>query len=191
MAIWIFGFERGRLMQLFLSASMTPELDAEQLNRLGGQPRWGVTPSDPMGTTVRRIDTGQGGNRIVTRTCARMLPGMNPTQKDVDWAARAHHDKFDQRFPALKGLKMQYSWAGHLCLSLNGVAVMHEVDAGVFAGCVQNGLGTTRGTLTGIGAAELACGETSDITRHFSAETPPKRLPPRPLAKIGANAVMR
>lgn len=29
------------------------------LHRL--QPRWGITPSDPMGTTLRRIDTGQGG----------------------------------------------------------------------------------------------------------------------------------
>jgi hypothetical protein len=36
------------------------------------KPRWGITPSDPMGTTVRRIDTGQGGNRIVTRTCAAL-----------------------------------------------------------------------------------------------------------------------
>ncbi|MEL7089837.1 MAG: FAD-binding oxidoreductase, partial [Planctomycetota bacterium] len=65
-----FGFEAGRLMQLFLFATMTPKLDADALRKLGGQSRWGVTPSDPMGTTMRRIDTGQGGNRIVTRACA-------------------------------------------------------------------------------------------------------------------------
>ncbi|HRM75722.1 MAG TPA: FAD-dependent oxidoreductase, partial [Paracoccus sp. (in: a-proteobacteria)] len=34
-----FGFERGRLMQLFLYAVMTPELDADALRRLGGQSR--------------------------------------------------------------------------------------------------------------------------------------------------------
>nr|WP_315900631.1 hypothetical protein [Mameliella alba] len=62
-----FGFEKERLMQLFLYAVMTPELDAEALKALDGQSRWGITPSDPMGTTVRRIDSGQGGNRIVTR----------------------------------------------------------------------------------------------------------------------------
>ncbi len=61
-------------MQLFLFAVMTPRLDADALGRLGGEPRWGITPSDPMGTTVRRIDTGQGGNRIVTRTCATLAP---------------------------------------------------------------------------------------------------------------------
>ena len=186
-----FGFERGRLMQLFLYASMTPELDAGALKKLGGAARWGVTPSDPMGTTMRRIDTGQGGNRIVTRTCATLNPGMVPTQAGVDRAARVQQKKFDQRFPQLAGMKMQYCWAGHLCLSLNGVSVMREVEDGVFAACVQNGLGTARGTLTGIGAAELACGETSDITSYFTQEAKPKRLPPRPFAEIGANAVLR
>ncbi|TMV08935.1 FAD-binding oxidoreductase [Ruegeria sediminis] len=186
-----FGVERGRLMQLFLFATMTPELDADVLRRLGGQPRWGVTPSDPMGTTMRRIDTGQGGNRIITRTCAELVPGMNPSQSSLDRAAQVMQRKFDQRFPQLAGMRMQYAWAGHLCLSLNGVAVMRQIDDGVFSGCVQNGLGTARGTLTGIGAAELACGEQSAITRHFGGEDRPKRLPPQPFARIGANAVLR
>jgi hypothetical protein len=84
---------------------------------------------------------------------------------------------------------MEYAWAGHLCLTLNGVSVMRKLDDGLYSGCVQNGLGTARGTLTGIGAAELACGATSDITAHFTAEDRPKRLPPRPLSDIGANAV--
>ena len=39
-----FGVERGRLMQLFLFAVMTPELDADTLRRLGGRSRWGVSP---------------------------------------------------------------------------------------------------------------------------------------------------
>ncbi len=186
-----FGYEKGRLMQLFLYASMTPELDAEALKKLGGASRWGVTPSDPMGTTMRRIDTGQGGNRIITRTCATLKPGMVPSQAGADRAARVQQRKFDQRFPQLAGMKMEYRWAGHLCLSLNSVSVMRQMDEGVFAACVQNGLGTARGTLTGIGAAELACGETSDITTHFTKEARPKRLPPPPFAGIGANAVLR
>lgn len=186
-----FGFESGRLMQVFLYASMTPELDADTVTRIGGQPRWGITPSDPMGTTMRRIDEGQGGNRIVTRTCATLRPGMSVSQSDIARAARVHRTKFAQRFPQLKDMHQEYSWAGHLCLSLNGVAVMREIEPNLFSACVQNGLGTARGTLTGIGAAELACGAQSDITRHFSAEPQPKRLPPQPFAAIGANAWMR
>ncbi|GAB2206455.1 FAD-binding oxidoreductase [Roseibium sp. ROS1] len=186
-----FGFERDRLMQLFLFAVMTPELDGAALKKLGGQSRWGITPSDPMGTTLRRIDAGQGGNRIVTRTCAVLKPDMRLTSASVERAARVMQRKFDRRFPQLAGLKMEYKWAGHLCLSLNGVAVMRELEQDVFSGCVQNGLGTARGTLTGMGAADLALGQTGSITRHFGTEARPKKLPPQPFREIGANAVLR
>ena len=186
-----FGIERSRLMQLFLFAVMTPELDCEALDKLGGQSRWGITPSDPMGTTMRRIDSGQGGNRIITRTCAALRPGMTATQNDLKRAARVMQRKFDQRFPQLAGMQMEHQWAGHLCLSLNGVSVTREVDTGVYSACVQNGLGTARGTLTGIAAAEMACGHCSAVSQHFGGEAQPKRLPPKPFREIGANTVLR
>lgn len=186
-----FGFEKGRLMQLFLYAVMTPELDEEALTSLGGRPRWGITPSDPMGTTVRRIDTGQGGNRIVVRTCATLRPDTRPTQSDLNRAARTMRRKFDQRFPQLAGMQMEHAWAGHLCLTLNGVSVARQLDDGIYSGCVQNGLGTARGTLTGIAAAEMSAGETSRLTEHFGAQARSKRLPPQPFQQIGANAVLR
>ena len=186
-----FGFARGRLLHVFLYAAMTTRLDAAALARLGGRPRWGVTPSDPIGTTVRRIDAGQGGDRIVTRTCATLRPDMIPDAAAMRRAERVIRRKFDQRFPQLAGVAMEHAWAGLLCLSRNGVAVMREIENGVFAACVQNGLGATRGTLTGIGAAELACAETSPVTAHFLAEPQPTRLPPPPLQAIGGNALLR
>ncbi|QLF71805.1 FAD-binding oxidoreductase (plasmid) [Peteryoungia desertarenae] len=186
-----FGFERGRLMQLFLFAVMTPELDSASISRLGGRPRWGITPSDPMGTTVRRIDTAQGGNRIVTRTCAVLRSNCVVRPSDLTRAARIMQRKFDVRFPQLAGMAMEYSWSGHLCLTMNGVAVARQLEDGIYSGCIQNGLGTVRGTLTGIAAAELACGETSMITSHFTREPRPTRLPPQPLREIGANLVLR
>ena len=186
-----FGIERGRLIQLFLFAAMTPELDADALARLGGQSRWGITPSSPTGTTVRRIDRALGGNRIVARTCAVVKPDTRPSRASLKRAARVLQRKFDQRFPKLAGTEMEHVWAGHLCLSMNRVAVMREIEQNLFSGCVQNGLGTARGTLTGIGAAELACGVTSDITRHFTAEDRPRRLPPQPFQQWGANALIR
>lgn len=186
-----FGVAKGHLMQLFLFATMTPELDADALRKLGGQSRWGITPSDPMGTTLRRIDTAQGGNRIITRTCAVLRSGMETRATDFARAALTMQKKFDSRFPQLAGMKMEHTWAGHLCLTMNGVSHMREIENGVFTGCVQNGLGTARGTLTGMGAAELACGVTSAITEHFTAEPQAKSLPPRPVRDIGANTVLR
>ncbi|RJE84985.1 NAD(P)/FAD-dependent oxidoreductase [Paracoccus onubensis] len=186
-----FGFARGRLMHVFLFASMTPDLDSDALARLGGAARWGITPSDPMGTTMRRIDTKQGGNRIITRTCALFEPGMQVSAAAVSRAAEIHRRKFLDRYPQLHDIGTEYQWAGHLCLSRNGVSVMRELEPGLFSACCQNGLGTTRGTLTGIGAAELASGHESGITRHFIAEAEPTRLPPEPLARIGANAYLK
>lgn len=186
-----FGFARGRLMHVFLYASMTAELDAAALEALGGQPRWGVTPSDPMGTTMRRIDSGQGGNRIVTRTCATFEPDMEPAEATLRRTARVHREKFAERFPQLGDMAMDYTWAGHLCLSKNAVSVMKTLDDGLFSACVCNGLGTARSTLTGIGAAELASGVESAATRHFGTEAAPGRLPPRPFSTIGANLYLR
>ena len=186
-----FGIAKGRLMQLFLFATMTPELDPSALTRLGGEPRWGITPSDPMGTTLRRISTGQGGNRIVTRTCAALRSNATAKSRDLHRAAKVMQRKFDARFPQLAGMAMEHTWSGHLCLSRNGVAVAREVDDGVFAGCVQNGLGTVRGTLTGIAAAERAFGVESDITRFFAGEEEPQRLPPELIRDASANAILR
>lgn len=186
-----FGFARQRLMHVFLFASMTIELDAPTLARLGGQPRWGITPSDPMGTTMRRIDPAQGGNRIITRTCARYRPSMESRKADLERAARTHRQKFADRFPELKDVPMEYCWAGHLCLSRNGVSIVRELEPGLFAACIDNGLGTTRSTLAGIAAAQSASGKDSEIARHFRAEDPPGLLPPPALAEIGANVYLR
>lgn len=186
-----FGVAQGRLVQLFLFASMSEELSAEAQAALGGAPRWGVTPSDPMGTTMRRIDTAQGGHRIVTRTAAVVRPDMQPKGRDLSRAARLHREKFAQRFPQLTDVRQAHAWGGHLCVSLNGVAHAREIERGLYSACVQNGLGTARGTLTGIAAAERAMGYVSDITAYFDAEAEPKKLPPQPLATWGANAYLR
>lgn len=186
-----FGFAQNRLMHVFLYASMTVDLPDAVLNALGGQPRWGVTPSDPMGTTMRRIDTPLGGNRIITRTCASFRPGMEASEADLARTAAVHRQKFADRFPALAGTRQEYTWAGHLCLARNGTSIARELEPGLFAATVCNGLGTARSTLTGIAAAELAMGHQTDITRHFAAEAEPVRLPPRPFSTIGANLFLR
>lgn len=186
-----FGFAAHRLMHVFLYASMTVDLPPERLTQLGGQPRWGITPSDPMGTTLRRIDTALGGNRIITRTCASFLPGMEASDAALARTAAVHRRKFDQRFPALAGVRQEYTWAGHLCLTRNGVSIARALAPGLFAATVCNGLGTARSTLTGIAAAEQAMGRSSDFTRHFAAEAQPTRLPPQPFSTIGANLFLR
>lgn len=106
-------------------------------------------------------------------------------------AAAVHRAKFADRFPQLAGVRQEFTWAGHLCLTRNGVPIARELEPGLLAATVCNGLGTTRSTLTGIAAAEPAMGLTTAITRHFDAEAQPVTLPPEPFAAMGANLFLR
>lgn len=60
--------------------------------------------------------------------------------------------------------------------------MIRELEKCLYAACIQNGLGTAKGTLAGMLAAELACGvESEALDRALSAP-----LPPKPAAQIGA-----
>ncbi len=185
-----FGFYQRRLMHICLYASMTEPLSEAQIAKLGGQPRWSVTPADPMGTSVRRV-SGSYGDRILIRTCSSYHPDIRSSDSQLDRAGAVHDRKFRERFPNLPDVGMEHRWAGMLCLSRNGSAAFGEVDQGVYAACCQNGLGIARGTLQGMGVAELALGKDSQISDHFLAQPMPPRLPPEPFASAGANAYLR
>ncbi len=185
-----FGFFERRLMHVFTYASMTRRLTDDEVKRLGGRPAWGCTPADPLGTTVRRI-SGTGGDRIVIRNRFSYDPVMEVSDARVTSVARDHDRSFAERFPMLAGVDMEYRWGGRLCLSRNNVPAFGEVEDGLYAACCQNGLGTAKGTLAGMLAAELATGQTSERLSGMLAEPEPQKLPPEPLAWIGANAVIK
>ncbi len=184
-----FGFFRRRLMHICLYASMTERLTPDQIATLGGQARWAVTPADPMGTSVRRV-SGSSGDRILIRTCSSFHPTIETSQMRLHKAGWVHDRKFRERFPHLPGVKMAHRWAGMLCLSRNGSAAFGELDTGVYSACCQNGLGIARGTLQGMGVAELMLNNNSEIAAHFLAQPHPTRLPPEPFASLGANTYL-
>ena len=185
-----FGFFRRRLLHVFTYASLTRALSEEETKTLGGRPPWGVTPADHMGATVRHIQ-GAGGSRILLRQRATYDPSMHVPEQRLEAIGRGHDKSFARRFPQLSHVPMEYRWGGHLCLSRNGVPAFGEVAPNLFAACCQNGLGTTRGTLAGMAAAERALGRPSPLADALDACDPPKRLPPEPIAWLGANAYMR
>ncbi len=182
-----FGFFAGRLLHVFTYASMSRPFDPQ---RLKGDERWGITPADPMGATIRRISTPEG-TRIVVRTRFTCNPSMEVGAGQLEAAGRLHDRGFGARFPMLQDVGMEYRWAGHLCLSRNGVAAFGEIEEGVYSACCQNGLGLAKGTLSGMAAADLAAGVDSVEARSLSNQEAPSRLPPAPLTWLGANALMR
>ena len=180
-----FGHQQGRLMHVFTYASMTRALTPSEVARLGGAPVWGLTPADPLGTTVRRI-SGIGGDRIVSRNRFTYDPELQVPDSRLTDVARTHQRAFLARFGVLADVTMQHVWGGRLCLSLNNVQVIREIDQDLWSACCQNGLGTAKGTLAGLLAAEGASGIVSDALGRALGMQAPTRLPPRPLAQIGA-----
>ena len=185
-----FGFFHRRLMHICLYASMTERLTSEQIKRLGGAARWSVTPADPMGTSVRRI-SGSYGDRILIRNMSSLNADLEVTSGRMKQAAAVHARKFNERFPQLPEVRMEHRWAGMLCLSRNGSAAFGELEHGLYAACCQNGLGIARGTLQGMGIAELVHQGGSQIASHFLAQPAPPRLPPEPFASLGANSYLK
>lgn len=186
-----FGHFKGRLMHVFTYASMSAAFEQKDFGaRVSGAARWALLPADPMGATVRKISSA-GGSRIVVRTRFTYDPGMQVSQARVAAVAALQARSFAARFPALKKVPLEYSWAGRLCLSLNSVAGFGELEPGLFSACVENGLGTVKSTLAGVLAADLATGTASPHAQALMNQPKPTLLPPEPLAWLGINAVMR
>lgn len=179
-----FGLFRGQLLHVYTYASMTAAFEPK---RLGGQRSWAATPAFPMGTTVRRVE-GREGDRILIRSRYTYNPRMQVSEGAIARAGRVHDRKFDARFPMLKGVPMEYRWAGAMALTWNGVPAFGEIETGMFAAIACNGVGATKATASGIAAAEAALGMDSWLVQVFKGLAAPKRLPPQPFLTIGATA---
>lgn len=185
-----FGFYQNRLMHVFTYASMTKPLNHQQRKIIGGADRWGITPSDPMGTTIRRIHDN-GTSRIIIRNRWSFDPSMEVSKARVDAYTRSHRKSFDRRYPGCKDVDFEYSWGGRLCLSRNNVPAFGMVDDQVISACCQNGLGTAQGTLAGIAAADMAMNRTTDFTSHLTNHDAPSKLPAMAIRYLGANATIK
>ena len=185
-----FGYFRRQLVHIFTFASMSRALSKDECARLGGQTDWGLTPADPLGSTVRRISKPDG-NRIVVRNRFTYEPAMMPSAETQKSVYKEHKQSFAAHFSMLRDVNIEYQWGGHLTLSLNNVAAFGEVEEGLFSACCQNGLGTVKGTLHGMAAAELAMGRESDLIHQLHSAPVPKPLPREPIATIGATARLR
>ncbi|MEH6578466.1 MAG: FAD-binding oxidoreductase [Amphritea sp.] len=187
-----FGFFPRKLLHVFTYASMTRALTAAEVKRLGGVKDWGILPADPMGTTVRRSSNLSGsGDRVVIRNHATLNQSMEISDKHIQQAAKLQDRSFAARFPMLEGVDMEHRWGGRLCLSWNSMPAFGEVEERVFSAACQNGLGTVKGTLSGMMAAELAVLGSSTMLDEYLAHEQPKGLPPEPFLSLGANMTMK
>ena len=184
-----FGFAQNRLMPIYTFASMTEPLNDN--SDLSGQLEWGLTPAHPMGTSVRRILDSNNQSRILIRNTFTYNPSMKTDARQIAKLGKRHDRSFKQRFPHLAETKMQYRWGGHLTLSLNSAHVFGELQPNIYAACCQNGIGVTKGTLTGMLIADFATQTQNSMVDDMLEISSPTKLVPKPIMAMGAKPYLR
>lgn len=178
-----FGFLQGTMLPVFTYASLTRELTAEEQARLGGKAFWGLIPADPFGTTLRRTHD----NRILVRNSFSFNRDGRSKQKYLDRFVGRHRDSFARRFPMLPGVGFDYTWGGSLAISRNHMGFFGQLAPNVYGALCCNGLGVTRGTVTGTLLADWLAGQRNDLIDFLLASPGPNSNPPEPLLSLGVN----
>jgi glycine/D-amino acid oxidase-like deaminating enzyme len=179
-----FGFLKGRMLPVFTYASITRQLTEEEQARLGGKPYWGVIPADPFGTTLRRtVD-----NRLLIRNSFSYNPDGRSNRKYLERFVQRHRESFARRFPMLPGVNFEYTWGGALALSRNHMGFFGKLAPNVVGALCCNGLGVTRGTVTGKLLADWLAGDKNELIEFLLNAPGPCVNPPKPLVSLGLNA---
>ena len=179
-----FGFLKGRMLPVFTYGSITRPLTEDEQARLGGKPYWGVIPADPFGTTMRRtVD-----NRLLIRNSFSYNPDGRSNRKYLERFVERHRASFARRFPMLPGVNFEYTWGGALALSRNHMGFFGKLAPNVVGALCCNGLGVTRGTVTGKLLADWLAGDKNELIEFLLNATGPCANPPQPLVSLGLNA---
>lgn len=181
-----FGFLQHTMLPVFLYASLSRPLTEAEQAALGGKPFWGVIPADPFGSTVRRTHD----DRILIRNTFSFNPDGRPKQKYLQSCVSRHRLSFQRRFPMLPDVDLEYTWSGSLALAQNHQGFFGQLAPNVYGALCCNGLGVTRGTVTGSLLADWLAGKRNELIDFLLSSPGPNRLPPEPFLSIGVNATL-
>lgn len=181
-----FGFLKRTMLPIFLYASLTRPLTEEEQKQLGGHDFWGVIPADPYGSTVRRTHD----NRILIRNSFSFNPNGRPKHNCLERSLQRHNISFARRFPMLPDVGFEYTWSGSLALSQNHEGFFGQLAPNVYGALCCNGLGITRGTVTGTLLADWLAGKKNELIDFLLASPGPNKTPPEPFLSMGVNATL-
>ena len=176
-----FGFYRHQLFTLSMFASLTRPLTAPELDALGDEKEWGILPANVRSGASIRLTPDR---RIMYRQYAAY-----GTVRGQHEAARRHQEPlFRARFPMLPEVTFEHTWMGQVCLSKNYAPGFGRHAANVFSAVCHCGVGLTRGTISGLLAADMAAGRDNPLIADMEELGRPSYLPPRPFLDLGARA---
>jgi len=182
-----FGYYRRRLLPFAANASLSRRLTSDERARLACEDNWGVTPANAFASVTMRFTRD---HRILMRQGLYYNPRMRESGAQLAAATARHKRMFDERFPMLKEVDMEYTWTGYICLSQNSAPGFGKLAHNIYAAVCQNAVGVTKGTMSGLLAADWACGVDNELIGQMQTLGAPSRLPPQPLLGWGVRAKM-
>ena len=180
-----FGYFQRKLLTFGTNASLSRRLTSAERDALGCEENWGVTPANAFASVTMRFTRD---HRILIRNNIYYNPSMRESDAYRLNIARRHKRLFDERFPMLPEVEMEFTWTGYICLSRNGSPGFGQLEKNVYAAVCQNAVGVTKGTIGGMLAADLACGIDNELIGFMHSLGAPDKLPPRPFLDIGVKA---
>lgn len=185
-----FGYLRSRLLPVMTFASWTRPLTQAEMDAIGIQADWGLTPADHAGTTVRMTQD----RRLIIRNTYKHVPRYGKSVSDsMRQEIRAGHRKaLLARYPQLVDVPFTHTWGGAYAISRNFTNFFGELETGVYATACDNGVGAAWGTISGTLLADMAVGADSRQLQDIKAVTGlPSRNPPEPLLGLGVRTRIR
>ena len=180
-----FGFFQRQLLPFAANASLSRQLTEAERAAIGCEENWGVTPANAFSSVTMRYTSD---HRILMRNNIYYNPDMRESKSYRANIARLHKLMFDERFPMLPAVEMEYTWTGFICLSQNGAPGFGKISDNVYTSVCQNAIGVTKGTAGGMLAADMACGVDNKLIGFMQSFGEPDRLPIEPLLGIGVRA---
>lgn len=177
-----FGFYRRRLLTFAANASLSRRLTEQERQVLGCEENWGLTPANAFAGITMRFTKD---HRLLIRQNIYFCPSMRESASYQEKIKKAHKELFNQRFPMLPAVNMEYTWTGYLCLSENGSPGFGKLTDNVYSAVCQNAVGVTKGTIGGLLAADMACGIDNKLIGYMQSLGEPNKVPPRPFLDMG------
>ena len=179
-----FGFYKRSLLPIALSASLSRSLTIEEQKALGGQEDWGLTPVGIPGVTMRYTQD----HRLLIRQKVEYGPGCRRSDAYRTALRVGHQACFNARFPMLPEVTIEHTWTGFVCVAQNQGHGFGKVADNIHSAICQNGIGVTKGTISGLLAADLACSRDNPLISDLQSLGTPNRLPPQPFLGLGVRA---
>ncbi len=176
------GFFQRKLLPFVGFASLSRVLTAGEQEALGGRASWGLTPANAfVGATIQRT----GDNRILFRQTITYRDNLRHSAAELEQVRARHRQLFAARFAMLPDVTLDHTWGGYLSLSRNQDSAFGKFADNVWGAAGHQGIGVTRGTISGTLAADMAMGLDNPLLEDMMCIARPVSNPPSPLLDLG------